>query len=246
MHDDELLEYFEEKVSDEYAQVLEGHLAICDVCTARAREVYAFHELWSGWTATAHGRAHQHELVAEALRRATTSSADWKERLQRWRTQWRGLSEAALGFVMKGTAETANVVARSVDALMRPGSPWTLQPAWGADIARGDGLERQDEAELVTIPTPGHPTARVVVRAAERGEVEIRIDGLEPDAEPPLALLVAAGADASVPRITQAARIGEKPYCIARFVDVVPGEYLVLVEPLATAPARGTHDGGSA
>lgn len=232
-HDDELLDYFAEKLPEQHGQQLEEHLAICDVCTTRARAVYAFHDLWERWTAAAHGRAYQQELVNRALRDAEASSTEWKKRLRQWRIRWRGLGEAALQVVMNLKAGAGEVVARGVDALNRPGSAWMLRPVLQPAFVRGDLVEGQDVAEFTTTAVANNPTARVIVRAAQRSEITIRIDGIERIEDAPLALLIAVDpAREQQPRVAEAVQATGASYFLARFTDVPPGAYMIVVEPL--------------
>jgi len=53
---DELMDYFEHSLSQEQQVVVEEHLAQCDKCTARGRQLRQLSEAWDGWSARNHAR----------------------------------------------------------------------------------------------------------------------------------------------------------------------------------------------
>ena len=232
---DELLEYFEEKLSDERQRQLEEHLARCDSCTLLARGVRLFDEAWT-WTAEQHGVLHQRQLLARALEAAGAESPALRDRLRAWRERWGGLAEAGLRVAVEMSGAAARVVAESLDTLARPGSAWHFAPAPQAVNARGETGDASASALLTTPLAPATPRARVAVRGGLSTEVEIRLDDLTPDASSPIVLLIRLGEPLDAPRV----RVSEaepRPgvtYRIARFADVAPGEYLIAFEPLAS------------
>ena len=238
---DELLDYFEAKLSDEPERLMEEHLARCAACTAAAREVYSFHEVWTGWTAQAHGDAYLRGTLAAALGdvEARVTNPAWRERLQRWRVRWAGAAEAGLRVAMQVTEQATRVVAEGLEGLTRPGSVWQFAPAYQAVPIRGAGPEAQSSAVLTTAITPGKPRARVAVRGGETSEIVVRVDDVEPGAAAPLVVLVATGpGGAAATRVTEVERQPATGYFIARFEDVPPGEYVVAFEPLEVGEER--------
>lgn len=231
---EQLLEYFEEKLSDERQRQIEEHLALCDSCAVLARGVRLFDEAWT-WTAEQHGALQQRELLARALEAAGAESPALRDRLRAWRERWGGLAEAGLRVAIEVSGAAARVVAESLDVLARPGSGWHFAPAPQAVSARGQAGDASASALLTTPLAPARPRARVAVRGGRSTEVEIRLDDLTPDAGSPIVLLIRLEEtlDASLVRVAEAERRPGVTYRIARFADVAPGEYVIAFEPLA-------------
>ena len=235
--DEELLDYYEEKLPESRQQWIEEHLAVCDACTGLARSVYTFNETWNAWTAAGHGQAYYEEYIQEALRRAETSQPQWRARLQRWRQRWGGRGEAALRVVTEATSSAARAVAEGVDALSRRGSTWRLQPVplmQSAFAIRGEASPATDVAVFATgTDESDEVQARITVRAALSGEVKVRVDNLQDDAQAPLVLLIATSPPAASVLVERVSRQASG-YWIAHFREVPPGEYLVVIEPLGS------------
>jgi hypothetical protein len=227
---EELLDYFEAKLTEGGELSVEEHLSSCERCGELAREVYAFHEVWQ-WPAEEHGCLLLGRLLQQALAKAEaeTDRATWRQRLQRWRGDWAGKAEAALQIVMEASENTSRAMARAIDSLARPDGQWRFAPASGVPVRGVTGAESLS-ALLTTAVTPGKPRARVAVRAGVQGEIVVRLDELPHEMTSPLVLLIATGGALTV-RVSEAAAPVGQEYRIARFNDVAPGEYLVAFEP---------------
>lgn len=230
-----LLDYFETKLAADRERSVEEHLAECHECAAVGREVYAFHHVWQ-WSAPAHGRVQLREVLSEAVRKAAAEaeSAPLRQRLERWARDWSGRAEAALHVITEVSASARRAVGRPLDDLARPGSEWSFQTEPSAVPVRGAASDEQASAVLTTALTPGKPRARVVVHAAEHGEVVVRLDGVPREQAAPIILLIAVGGALTV-RVAEASRQPGADYRIARFTEVTPGDYLVAFEPMVDA-----------
>jgi hypothetical protein len=233
IRDEELLDYYEEKLPDTQQRLIEEHLARCDDCTRTAREVYAFHETWDSWTAAEHGRIHFEELVRGALYQAESLRPEWRARLQRWRRRWGGLGEAVLRVVTEATADAGRVVAEGLDSLSRPGSAWRLNPVTTAAYGIRGETPETDVALFASAALEGEAQAQITVRAAQSGEVKVRVDHLADASGAPLVLLVDTAAGGAPSVLVERVKWKEgADYGLAHFRDVPPGEYLVVIEPL--------------
>jgi hypothetical protein len=231
---DELLSYFEARFSDARAAVIEEHLADCVHCTQLAREVHAFHLLWS-WTAETHQEAVLREALVGALDVAgsTAAGSQWQSRLVHWRHRWTGFAETAARVVIETSAQAARSVATGLDALTRPGSAWHLAPVAATAAVRG-GAPPDSGTTLLTAEAANQARVRVAVEAGESGRVVVRLDGLSPNTQHPLVVLVVKTQTAQ-PRVlvAETERLPGTDSLIARFERLSAGDYLLAVEPIA-------------
>jgi hypothetical protein len=230
---DDLLQYFEGQLPDGEQQNIEEHLAECESCAVLARTVGAFHEAWQT-TAEQHGVLYRREQLIRGLEAAEVGAPALRDRLRAWRDRWAGLAEAGLRVAVESSATTAQVIAQGVEALTRPSGTWHFLPAAAAPVARGAVRGESASALLATASDRAGRLARVAVRGGQSTELEARIDGLAPDAPPPIVIVIAVEAgDVARAWAVQAERRPGADYRIARFRDLPPGEYVVAFEPLA-------------
>jgi CspA family cold shock protein len=83
-----LAEYFEHALPEEEELRIERHLADCEVCASRAREVRGFSHVWSKWTAKAHAAALQ---AAEEERQPVSANEQSRSFAEIERVKGRGV-----------------------------------------------------------------------------------------------------------------------------------------------------------
>ena len=230
---DELDEYFEGELGEEQEEKLEEHLAECSECTEQARKMYILTHALSQWTARAHGEAYARVALVEGMRQAearVVTDATWRERIRRWRERRDAAAEEVVRVVMGAAGTASSVVSAGLEAIARPATGAVLTHA--AVRTRGSVRRRGGDAEAPTsvAVTPGRLQASVQVR--EEGRlVVVTVDDLPEDDAPPLVLLVAI-AEETDPVVKELESEPGAERLIARFEDLVPGDYLVAFEPL--------------
>jgi hypothetical protein len=224
---EELTDYFASELTPEAQDVLERHLGTCSVCSQLARHVYNSTLLLERWSSTAEPAL---DLLA-VLRHSLTTlleksrASSWQNRLRRWTEDFGAQADGAVRMIVETSAKAVTVVTNGIDEVLRPEARWqfALQPA----PLRIRGQSEHGSISIAT--TASKPRARVAI-SSEAREVEVRIDDWPSDQLPPLALLAPVGATLE-PKIQELSRIPGVSYCIARFENVQPGEYLIALEP---------------
>jgi hypothetical protein len=236
---DTLADYYAMSLAEDEAMRLEKHLMECQQCTEVARDVHRFSEALDSWTASSHGAAARSEAraasgIREILMRSIRAAQERvedplsRERLASWARRWEGQAVAAARVVMEGPGIASRILTESFDTLSGRGSSWQLMPASAATPIRGT-LGTPGSSEALVALTPGAPPARIEV-SGERGDIVVRLQLLPRGQTPPLVLLVDSRRDAP-PRVEEPRQEPGLPYLLAHFKGVVPGDYLVAIEP---------------
>ena len=226
------IDYLESKLSPEREEEVERHLALCDSCVEQTRETHVLNQLCD-WTAEQHGESLAVDTWYAALERAEAevTRSSLRDRLADWRERGAGLSQGALRVVNSAVENAYRVVTHSIDAIVCPQSEWQFQAAAPTAGVRGTASTADDVAVVETDRGVSGPSARVLVRAGEKGQVVVRVDGIAPDQPGPLVVLVLSGDDSTVVVRETQKQLGTT-YWVARFENLHAGEYLVAVEPL--------------
>lgn len=226
-----LLAYAGDTLPDEEQELVEVHIAACDLCAGVARQAFEFDQLLS-YSAKEHGDILRRAAVEEALAAQEAAAVgEVRDRLTHWRSRWAGRAETAARIVFDSARAGAEVMAEGLDSLLRPGSPWELSPAAGAAV-RGTETPT-DSALLTTSLSPGAPRARLAIQGGDSPEITVRIDGVPLDERPLVLLTATAPADPNLVRLVRADPApGGGAYLLARFEDLPQGQYVVAVEPL--------------
>ncbi len=232
---DQLLDYFDGRLSEDAETRIEEHVAECSECVEAARAARHFAVAWNGWTAREHGAAHLRALLNRALRDARASDHDpvVRTRLARWAERWAGRAEVAVRIVVEASAP--RFVAAGLEALTGSAAGWQFSPAPATPPIRGTPGRAGTAKEAVAVA----PGARIVVSGD--GYVAVRVDDTFPGGAP-LVMLVPL-AEGEKPRVaTLDPRLGQ-PFRVARFEGLPAGEYLVAFEPLESAPGPVEGEG---
>lgn len=218
---DLLRAYAAHELGDEEESQVDRHLAQCDECVDVAAFEANLAEAIDEWTAASHGEAYWAEFSVRALRTANETHPEWKGRLARWSSQWRGRAEVALGLVIEHTSAASGVLPTLIDALQRSADAWQPRtvPVRGAERPVRELIV--DGPECVTEVELGASTQDVVVRL-KQGDVSwdgrlVVLAGLDDD-------------DGTVDVRELARRVGSKDLS-AVFPGIRPGRYVILVEP---------------
>jgi hypothetical protein len=235
---EQLLGYFDNRLSESDEERVELHLSECARCAETSQEIAALQQIWDGWSAQTHGALHLRIVLSRALATAEKQTLDpsWRARLQRWRDLWAGTAEAALRTILHAPADASRVVAAGVDALSRPGSAWQF----AADSAFAGTLGEDDDESTIFATsklTPDAPRALVEVKGGDKSDIVVRIDNLPIGSTPPLVVLIAVrpGGEVVV-QVTEVKREAGSNSFIGLFAKVPPGEYIVAFEPLELGP----------
>jgi hypothetical protein len=231
---EELTSYLAMELSEAREMEIEEHLAVCDECTARAREAHLLTSLVQQWTAHAHGEAYRRDLLARALAQLEAHEANpaWRERLRHWRERWAGRAEAAVRVVVAAPGAASRVVTEGLDALLRPGATWQFGAAPAAMPVRGVVAREAAPPPVTVALASGAAPARVAVNDAAR-EIVARLEALPVGAdprEPPFVALIPT-TEGAEPRRQPLERRRGATYWVARFADVSAGDYMVVFEP---------------
>jgi hypothetical protein len=223
---DKLADYFASKLSEASKDSLEQHFAECGDCCRIARRVYSSSLLLERWFSGKQPETDLNAVLARNLDALASANVVWRERLRKWTENWAGRAEGAVRMVMGSSSNAASIATDGLTELLRPGARWqfALEPI-GAPI-RG-----QTPPQSISVAaTIGSPRARVAV-SAEARELEVRIDELSEGLDVPLVLLIPLSQDLE-PQVKELSRSAGVSYCIARFEDLQPGQYLVALEPM--------------
>lgn len=225
---EEIFDWVEGSLNEDREIALCQHLAECDECVALSRRVAAMHEGWGAWTAAAHGSAMLQAKLLEALENVELepSAVGWRDRLFRWREHCAGASEGAVRLLMDEKSRAARAITEGLDAVLRPTPMWAFSAVAPATAVRGAG---PDSGMAPVAIAPGDSPAKVAVRGGSQGEVQVRVDKLEPGMSPPLILLLSLNGERQ--QIKELERPAGASYWIARFRNLPPGDYLVAFEP---------------
>jgi hypothetical protein len=224
---DEFADYFASKLTAETEESVERHLATCSACTQLARQVYSSTlvlQQWSTTTVTSMDYcAVLHRNLTTLLEKAGPSA--WQNRIRLWTENWDAKAEGAVRMVLETPGKAANILTSGLGDLLRPQARW--QFALDPIPAR---IRGQSEGPILIASTITAPRARVAI-SSEAREVEIRIDDWPLDQPPPLVLLAPVSVTPEAPEVREFHRIPGVSYCMARFENVEPGEYLIALEP---------------
>jgi len=225
-----LMDYFGGKLSEEQEAQIEGHLAECQDCTQRARQVLAFGFVWDRWTAKVHGETYWSARLATAVQEAENrvKNPSWRERLARWREQWAGRAEAAVRVIMAVSEEASRIVTEGLESLLRPGGSRQFALARVPIRTRGKVTRGTPQAPMEALAR-GKPQIRLTISGRTR-EIRIRVEDLPPLKPAPLVLLIPIE-EGACPLVAEPQRVAGANYLIARFKGVPPGEYIAAFEP---------------
>jgi hypothetical protein len=126
------------------------------------------------------------------------------------------------------------LVTEGLEAFVMPGEAWQFALATGAVRTRGGQGRGATRTRGLTPLTPSKPQARLQVRGTAQQELVIHVEGLPPGPTPLVLLMpMQAGRAPQVTELVQS-QAGTSSL-IARFIDVTPGNYVVVFEPLEQA-----------
>ncbi|GEM_PF-1404066 len=235
---DDLVGYFEGMLSEDRRGLIETHFADCDACTELARRWHTFSEVFDSWTVRAHGEAYLGAAVERAIQKAQEQERvpALRERLTRWREDWRSRAEAAVRVIFESPGKAARVVTEGLETVIRPGGLWQFDLAPASVKVLGATRTRGHRKAAPTVAlAQGTSQARVAVTSAI-SEIEVRVDEWPAGQDPPLVLLVPTQEEGA-PRVQEPKRLPGTQSLIARFENVEAGDYLVAFEPLKRASA---------
>jgi len=228
---EDLLDYWQEHLSEEERTRLEEHLANCDACAGRSSQVNRLATFWDGWRE----RVGAEEPVpagvvglAKELRTALQQGI--APAVGRWASELLGSlrvsfapGRANIGDIgLRGVVRSSALFAQAVPAPIR---------LRGAVRTRG-AVQREGSSPPAGVTQvqlgAGATGPRLIVQAlGEEGRVEVELRGWPEQEEPPRLLLVsAAEAEGPEPRIL---RWKAEPDCYLAQSNVEPGEYILAV-----------------
>lgn len=228
---EELINYFDGSFAEDNgrARRLEEHLAECDDCVEKAKEIRKSAAAYLRWTAESHGEAYRQSVMASALEQAPNDPANqaWKEGLRRWKDKGAALQENTVRFVMDSAGKAARFLSEQVDAVKETGASLTLA-APGFRVQGAIPLRTRGGAPSKTGGTKaGALKADVTVEA---GVVQVRVDRLPSGRDSILVMLIPfkSGEKPMVAALTDTT----KPPLTAVFPEIHSGDYIVAFEPL--------------
>jgi len=227
----ELLDYFQARLSEEREREIEELIADSDEYAEMARRVRGLlTSALDTWTARAHANALQAAPVVAEQRRV------WQERLARLQALMDDLIEGVVG-VVKGTQERgAHLVTEGLASLLVSEPAWQFAPL----TVGARGIQ---DAPVIHVAASGDVEAHVAVSSdQERGKqrITVRIDKVPRGQEPPRIKLVhIEGEDLVVVQTKQPeppANAPDAPYLIAYFDARLSEDYfVVLTRPRAAS-----------
>lgn len=238
----ELQAYLDGELMEARETQIEEHLAECDDCTALTREVNAPHPMFERWTARAHGEAYFRAALETALHDTAEHDPALRERVTQWRERWAGMAEAAAHLVLDAPRAASRLVVEQLASLARPGGTLQLAPVAavgtrGAIRARGSlrtrGAVTKHGPPAVRAGSVGARAEAAVMDIGRDGDTLIvRLHGLPARRQPPLVVLVSVE-DPTEHWAQESLRQPKGPH-IARFDGIGAGDFLVIVEPVAS------------
>lgn len=218
-----MLDYLEDRVSEETASQIEEHLTGCQQCKDLGRQISEIAALVDGVTARSHGEAILALAVNNALESAAQNMANrkWAQRLEQWRKRFGGKALGAARFVMNETRQAA--------LIFEKGLPTLLVPRALEFVSASRATEDVKVLELL-----GRPETRIAVEEEidSRGKKIVNLTvSLGPEflGPEPLLVMLINSRQPENNRILEPQQ-GSKGL-IAVFRDLEPGEYVVILEP---------------
>jgi hypothetical protein len=225
---EEFLDYFSSDALPEKQDLVEQHLAACDVCTELGRQVYASTLLIDRWSKGGGRSRLAGQILYPGLLTLIEKTSDQAlvDRLRKWANVWSGRAEGALRMTIEASTKASRIVTEGMEEFLLPGARWQFALATAHTPVRGES-----DAQTVSLAlAPGTPEARVAV-SGESGEVEVRVDHLPSNQQAPLVILTSV-AKGFEPQVKELKRAPGTLYWIARFEGLEPGEYVVALEPM--------------
>jgi hypothetical protein len=252
-----ILAYAAGRASEEEQIVVDEHVCLCMVCSARVRALLSLREdfdsVWDTWTAARHGNAHRAAIVAEALEKLAREKPSLAARARSWLLDTcQGVGERTLRVLVdraKGIALMAADVLPEGCALLRCspvagfGSPDKETQAHleqgGELLVRGQiaAAEREMEAAAAVDARLARAATCEVLRAGRRqavacvdsthGTLWIRVWPEKGLASPAFALMYSTQNPSGV-HTAEFASVRGEDFVVAEFTNVPDGPFCVL------------------
>lgn len=220
--EDELLDYYAQRLSASRQRLAEEHLADCSHCIREARAIYplfgSFEAVWEDWIAHNQKAAKFQSRLVAALQRlqAGAKNADLRKRLKNW--------QAAV------TKEASRALGAIVEALDQP---WRILDEALAELApvrtRGEATRGEPQMRAIQL-TQKKPFEQFTLKK-DHAVISILITGVTAGKEPPLVLLMPMGERGESQFIKATLHDPMIMSFKAKFTLVLAGDYVVFLEP---------------
>jgi anti-sigma factor RsiW len=221
---EELINYFDGSFAEDNgrARRLEEHLAECDDCVEKAKEIRKSASAYLRWTAKSHGEAYLQSVMAKALEEVSSKEKSWSARLGQWKKQGAVLKENALRVVMASAKKAGRILSEQVEAtLTLPLSPVRVLGATRAVRLRGGAAAQKQKVE---------PKAHVKIEGAV---VHVWVENVPPSRESILVMLIPLDEGKGKRSFIRELTRDKKNILTAEFREKdLSGDYLVAFEPL--------------
>jgi len=181
----------------------------------------------------------------DALDRLIAAKGAADQSLRERFARWRKGSEGAARVILEGARSLSMVLGECSEALLRPNALWQFQPApvgggtprvRGAVRTRGGTRPQSHQVAVESSPVPGAGLARISMHTETR-TITVRVEGFPASQARPLVLLIPLKEGAE-PQCHELQTFGSDAHLHtadlkAEFSDVAPGDYLIMLEPLA-------------
>ena len=225
---EDLVDYFRQRLPAPRMLAIEEHFATCDGCLEDSRTVFETLVDLDSWTPSSVGRALRREVLSTALgqvREDVRAGSEWAERIKRWSQSVARAADGGLELVIE--ASGARLMARSLRELVAPDAIQfepALSTRGGAPAGETAPGARPPVTEVLSVASP---QVRVAVRLGNI--VEVSVQTWPENRRPPGILVIdASGKQRPLGLELERRPTGEYAAQFARGT----GAYLILFAPI--------------